>query len=276
MRKTVLLIFVFLSLGCAGSAPRPASTEAPVDPFAGAQGCFLLYDLKNDKFEKIVNEENCRERLPACSTFKVPLAVIAFEEGVLKDENTILKWDGKKDARPEVNRDHDAKSWMSESVVWFSQHLTPKIGESRMKKYLSDFQYGNQDLSEGLTRAWLVSPAEKDKGLRISGFEQVEFMKKLWNEDLPVSKRSQRLARELTFLETSPSGALLHGKTGSNYYDSERKVRLGWFVAHVEKDDREFIAVTRFSDTLPTDEPLYGGAKAKQITKKILESSGLW
>lgn len=284
MKKMTFASFIGLTLvlssisGCITTTSAPKAEEKIVtkDFFKGVKGCFLLYNMKSNIIEKVINEENCQERLPACSTFKVPLAVMAFDAGILEDENQVLKWDGVRRERPELNRDHDAKTWMKDSVVWFSQRLTPQLGSKRFQKYLQDFSYGNQDLSGGITQAWLTSPSKKTGALKISAYEQVEFMKSLWSNLLPVSARAMNLTKEITFLEISPRGFRLSGKTGSNYYDKAHKQHLGWFVSHLEKDDQEYIAVTHISDLKPTDKLGYGGPRAKQVTKEILASQGLW
>jgi beta-lactamase class D len=238
--------------------------------FTGMKGCFLLYNLKTGIFEKEIGGDHCQERFVACSTFKVPLSVMAFDAGLLANEDEILKWDGKIEAREVVNRDHNARGWMKDSVVWFSKRLTPQLGKERFEKYLKDFNYGNQDLSGGITEAWLIAPGTREPALKISAYEQVDFMKRLWKDDFPVSKRAMQITRELMYLETLSNGFKLSGKTGSNFYDDKK--RLGWFIAHLENGDREYIAVTVFSDSaLPVDNA-YGGAKAKEITKKIFET----
>lgn len=223
-----------------------------------------------------MNEEACREQFPACSTFKVPLAVMAFDSGVLSDEKRVLKWDGKKDLRPEVNKDHDAQTWMRDSVVWFSQRLTPQIGPKRVQKYLNDFSYGNKNLKDGLTQAWLTSPSHREGALNISAYEQVDFLKKLWSHQLPVSERSMVLTQKIMFLEKSPQGFELHGKTGSNFFDKERRKHFGWFVGHVQRGEQEYIVVTHLSDLTAGEGRAYGGTRAKQLTKEILQDKGLW
>ncbi|HBS51609.1 MAG TPA: penicillin binding protein transpeptidase domain-containing protein, partial [Coxiellaceae bacterium] len=35
----------------------------------------------------------CNERVFACSTFKIPIAIMAFDQKILQDENTVIKWD---------------------------------------------------------------------------------------------------------------------------------------------------------------------------------------
>ena len=71
---------------------------------------------------------HCKKRVSPASTFKVPLALMAFDAGILKDEGSGMKWDGTKTSRQEWNRDQTAASWMKYSVVWFSQRLTPQLG----------------------------------------------------------------------------------------------------------------------------------------------------
>lgn len=273
MLKYVLLLTLISSVSWGRKSLSPSSEK---DYFPGKKGCFLLYDLSKNTFTKVINEENCKERVVACSTFKVPLAVMAFDAGILKDENQILKWDGKKGDRPELNQDHNAKTWMLNSVVWFSQRLTPQLGEEKFKKYLKDFHYGNENLSAGITEAWLVRPGSKETALNISPYEQVEFMKNLWNDTLPASKRAMQLTRDITYLETSPQGFKLSGKTGSSGFEKTRKQRLGWFITHIERGQQKYIAVTNFSDLTPKEKQSYGGPEAKALTKEILADQGLW
>ena len=165
---------------------------------------------------------------------------------------------------------------MKDSVVWFSQRLTPKLGAKKLQKYLNDFDYGNKDISAGLDDAWLVSPASTGPALKISAYEQLEFMKKLWLSKLPASERAMKLTRDITYLETSPKGFRLSGKTGSNSFDQDKKIQLGWFVSHVENGDVRYLTVTGIRDIQPSDGKSNGGPRAREITKKLLADHGLW
>ena len=271
MKKTAFLIMFLIITNVVFASANP---EGQGTYFQNMDGCFLLYNMKTGAVEKVVGEERCRERLSPCSTFKIPLAVMAFDSGILKDESEVLKWDGKKNSREVANRDHNAKTWMQDSIVWFSQRLTPLLGEKRLGKYLHDFHYGDEDMSAGITQAWLVAPDAPGAALKVSAYEQLAFMKDLWSDKLAVSLRAMQITKYITYLETSPNGFKLNGKTGSNVYADKR--RLGWFVAHIDNGSKEYIAVTNFSDRLPTDETSSGGPKAKEITKKILADEGLW
>lgn len=239
--------------------------------FAGKQGCFVLYDLGARKVIVRSSEEHCAERYVACSTFKIPLALMAYDKGVLKDENTMLKWDGKDHGIASWNRDHTAATWMRESVVWFSQRLTPKLGERTIKAYLKEFDYGNQDMSAGLTDAWLKNPGQP--ALKISADEQVRFLTRMWTGQLAVSERALELTKRLTYLESSPRGAILHGKTGSNRPEG---VQLGWFVGHLSSAGREYVFALNFTRQVPASERELGGPVAKAMAREILTEMGLF
>lgn len=249
--------------------------------FEGVDGCFILSDLKTDKVLMRYGDKRCAERVPACSTFKVPLALMAFDKGVLKDENHLIKWDMVNREIPSWNKNQTAASWMRESVVWYSQAVTPKLGKDVIEKYLADFGFGNHDMSGGLKDAWLtVTPSTKvppKTTLKISADEQVQFIAKLFRGQLPISKHALDTTKKITFLETSANGFELSGKTGSGYLSvTPDKVRIGWFVSYVRRGDQELVAVTAFTDKRKDPPYKYGGPFAKDITKSILAEKGYW
>ncbi len=274
--KIVLGFLIVAIVSCKATPVQNETTNVSANYFDKMDGCFLLYNLRTSQLDKVIGDERCRKQFPACSTFKVPLAVMVFDSGILKDETVTLKWDGKKDSREESNRDHNAQTWMKQSIVWFSQRLTPKLGGKRLQKYLNDFDYGNKDLTGGIQQAWLISPSDEGPALKISAYEQLEFMKKLWTNNLSASTQSMQKARDITYLETSPRGTKLSGKTGSNFYDKDHKIHLGWFISHIQNGTQEYITIANFSDLGPTEAAGYGGFRAKEITKKILADLDLW
>lgn len=270
MRLPILILCVVIFSFC-GKKSAGAETL-----FLGKDGCLLLLDAKSGSVEYTWNEKRCRTRFPACSTFKVALALMAFDSGTLHDEKQVLRWDGQKRMLDVWNRDQDAASWMRESVVWFSQRLTPLIGAPHVQKYLKDFHYGNEDLSGGLTEAWLHSPDSGKAALAISAYEQANFMRSLWSGQLHIKPESIALTKQITYLETSPQGYVLSGKTGSSFYGVDKKKRLGWFIGHLQKGDKAYILVTNFSDIEVPSETMFGGKRAKEIAKAFLASRQLW
>lgn len=260
------LLFLFLAVSCTQITTQKTDIFTAND----LRGCFLLYNVKTAKLEEKLGT-TCEIRYPASSTFKVPLSVMAFDAGVLKSEKDVLKWDGKKRWLDAWNQDQTPGTWMKYSVVWFSQRLTPELGEKRVQKYLTDFDYGNKNIHVGLTDAWLNSADKPDSALSLSAYEQLEFMKKFWTGALPVSQKSLEVTRKIMFLETLPSGFSLSGKTGSNFFDKEHRYQLGWFVAHFERGDEEYISVMNITDLKPYTGKDFGGMRAKELTKKMFE-----
>ncbi len=272
--RTALPLALLFFAACTGGAGGPAKARES-DP----ETCFLLYNRLDGRFERETGQSFCKTRLPACSTFKVPLAVMAFDSGALQTADQTLKWDGKPGLIAEWNQDQNARTWMKYSVVWFSQRLTPAIGKERMQDYLRRFHYGNEDLSAGITTAWLVSPASPGPALRISAYEQIEFLRALFENRLGVSERAQNIAKDLIVLKESSAGRL-SGKTGSGFYDREKNIRLGWFVGRIEtrnasESKRDYLFAVVFRDLAPAPGAPFGGQTAKEIGLRLLEESGL-
>ena len=234
--------------------------------FQGKDGCFLLDDMKANRIVYRFNEKRCALRFAPCSTFKVPLSLMALDKGVLRDETTTFKWDGVDRGNPSWNRDTSAADWIKYSVVWYSQRITPRLGPEAVKDYLARFDYGNRDISGGLTTFWLGST------LKISADEQLRFWERFWRGGLPVSRHATDITKKIVHLETSASGVELSGKTGSYTTDHEE---LGWFVGHLEGPKGEYLVIANYTGpTAPTKE--YPGLIAKGICLEILSNLKLY
>src|SRR5580698_5493433 len=107
--------------------------------FQGKDACFILYDLKTGKVVSQYNAARCEQKFSPCSTFKIAIAVMAYDQGILKDENTTFKWDGVERSNSNWNRDTSAQDWLKYSVVWFSQRITPQLGPATITNYLAQF-----------------------------------------------------------------------------------------------------------------------------------------
>jgi beta-lactamase class D len=226
-----LLLLAMLLIGCSApavaptSAPTPAATPppAPVQTpdlagyFQGFTGAFVLYDQTSGQTIRY-NSQRCAERLLPASTFKILNALIGLETGVIPDEDYVIRWDGTQYPAAAWNRDHTLKTAMENSVVWYYQELARRVGREKMQQYVNAVGYGNQDISGKIDSFWL------DGVLRISADEQVAFLKRLYQNDLPFSRRSMQIVRGMLVLEKSGE-TRLSGKTGSGQMgDSNRLV----------------------------------------------------
>jgi beta-lactamase class D len=62
---------------------------------------------------------------------------------------------------------HSPRTWMKNSCLWYSRVLTKELGIKKFQEYVTKFNYGNMDLSGGLTESWISS------SLKISPMEQI-------------------------------------------------------------------------------------------------------
>lgn len=270
MKSILFLSLPFFISGCASRHQFPHKDV-----------CFLLFDLKTEAYIQVINDARCKERIPAASTFKVPLAVMAFDSGVLVNETVPeFKWNGEITPIPNWNKDHNPTSWMRDSVVWISQEITLKMGQAKIQKYLSDFEYGNQDFSAGLKYSWLTpAPFIREpmqNSLKISGYEQVNFLKKLWRGELKASPSAQKMTKALLSPDVSSRGNTIIGKTGSGFFDENHDMRIGWYVGLLQSEKSDYVVVINFSDKQKQPAGSFGGREAKETALKLLTDKGLW
>jgi len=83
--------------------------------------------------------------------------MIALEIGVASGPEFSLKWNGVIYPIASWNRDQTMRSAFSDSVVWFYQEMASRIGPERMSDYVNRLDYGNGDVSGGITNFWLES-----------------------------------------------------------------------------------------------------------------------
>lgn len=209
-----------------------------------AKDCFLVQEK-----ERVLRKEGqCQSAYAPHSTFKIALSLMGFDSGILTNETTPV-FPFKAEYSHGINvckGDHNAKAWMRDSCVWFSQVLTSKLGIGKFRKYVNGFNYGNKDVSgdpgknNALERAWLNS------SIRITPDEQIQFLQKLINNKLPVSAKAIEMTKNILFIQELPGGWKLFGKTGNGRYKGE--LQQGWFVGWIEKNNRKIAFVHHVVD----------------------------
>jgi beta-lactamase class D len=208
--------------------------------------CVVIYDVEKRTTWRSA-EGPCASRLSPASTFKIPHALIALETGAIKAD-AIEKWDGRRFPRQAAwERDHDLRSAISNSVLWFFQRTAVRIGAERMKGWLQQFSYGNTDTSGDPTMFWVNAT------LQISPNEQVEFLKRFFSDDLPVGREHLAHVQRALLQEpgtvrnatgwhkvAAPWGksVQLLAKTGAT---TVKETRVSWLVGALDVDGRRHI-----------------------------------
>ncbi len=174
----------------------------------GVDGCFVLYNQTDNEYIKY-NAALCDTGYLPASTFKIPNSLISLEEGIVKDTNQIIKWDGHEWPNTYWNQDQTLKSAVKYSCIWVYFGFAEQIGIKQYHEYVNSFDYGNKNLTGPPTRFWLA-------GLfRISANQQIDFLRKFYNYELPdISLNSIDIVKDLIVLEQTENYKF-SGKTGA-------------------------------------------------------------
>jgi beta-lactamase class D len=218
-------------------------------------GCFVLYDLKNDNYIKY-NPARCDSEFIPASTFKIFNSLAALESGAIKDEYEIIEWDSVKRFYDKWNQNLNLAQAYKYSAVWFYQKLARRIGEERMQNYIDLNEYGNGDISGSIDLFWL------EGGLRISADEQVEFLKKIYLDEVKFSQRSIDILKKIMIYDQTDDYTL-RAKTG---WGMRFENQIGWFVGYVENGDDVYF----FATNVESKEPEEGFKSRIEISYDIL------
>lgn len=222
----------------------------------GVDGCFVLYNQADNEFVKY-NSSLCDSGYIPASTFKIPHSLIALEEGIIKDTNQIIKWDGHEWPNNAWNQNQTLRTAMKYSCVWVFVGFAEQIGIDTYYKYVRSFDYGNKDLTGPPTRFWLA-------GLfKISANQQIDFLRKFYNYELPVARESIDVVKNIIVLEQTDNYKL-SGKTGGGMLTETDYIM--WLVGYVEKDQKLYYYAMNFK----TNDFTKLSPARYEITKAIL------
>ncbi len=219
----------------------------------------------------------CARPAAPASTFKVPLALMGFDAGILTAADAPA-WPYRKEyggTRPEEKVTLTPAGWLRDSVLWYSRQVVQRLGAARFAGYVADFQYGNADVSgdarkdNGMTRSWLNS------SLQVSPEEQVAFLRRMLAGELPVSAAARDAV--VGIMPRFSAGPWeLAGKTGTYYernadgsYNSRKQ--WGWFVGWAERDGERLVFAYLIRDPKKT-----AGAAGPRARDALLARFAKW
>lgn len=193
--------------------------------FDNGIGLFTVYNL--DRYRDSAY-------LPA-STFKIVNSLVAIETGVAKDDSVIIKWDGVQRSVSNWNQDLTMTKAFEYSSVPYFQEIARRIGRDTMKQWLDTLGYlHGVDISSNIDTFWL------DNSVKITADEQLGLVKRLYFDQLPFQKRTQRIVRQMMVRESN-SNYILSYKTAWGI--TEKGHALGWVVGWIEENKRPYFFV---------------------------------
>jgi beta-lactamase class D len=241
--------------------------------------CTVIADAGTAK--TLVQQGDCSSRVAPASTFKIAISLMGFDSGFLENEHApvlpyregYVDWSGAVWRQPT-----DPARWIKYSVVWFSEQVTQSLGQDRFQKYTTAFHYGNADVSGGPGKHNGVMGAWINSSLQISPLEQVSFLERVVNRQLPVTPYAFDMTDRITEVATLPSGWDIHGKTGTGSPGGpptsggtfDQAHSYGWFVGWAMKGSRTLVFARLIQDEKL--EPGPAGVRARDAFLKELPS----
>ena len=179
--------------------------------------------------------------------------MIALQCEVIKDENEVIKWDSVPRSIPIWNQDHNMRTGIKNSVVWFYQEVARRIGEDQMQSWVDSVGYGNQQIGKKIDNFWLVGD------LRITPMEQLDFLKRFIAEELPFDKEVIKTVKDI-LVEDKGEGYTLRAKTGWADFGTP----VGWYVGYLELDGNTYVFVNNIEIRDSDD-----AEARKEITREV-------
>lgn len=255
------LIFCFFLLTLSACAPpaaehaaddkitpaTPALTEAPwmqhlLDSLHLA-GSILIFDETGNRYTSNDFARAKSGQLPA-STFKIPNTIIALETSVASNPEHLFKWDGTDRWLDAWERDLTLEEAFAASCVPCYQEVARAVGPERMRTELDRLGYPGMVFNpETIDNFWLGGDS------RISQWQQIDFLRRIYHGELPIRPATQRAIREIMVIEKTTS-YVLSGKTG---WSTDGENNNGWFVGFVERGEKVYYFATNVSPGLGFD-----------------------
>lgn len=229
----------------------------------GLTGTMMIMDLRNGRISGYNPEKWDSGYLPA-STFKVPNTLIGLETGII-DTSYVFKWNGEKRRLPQWEQDLSLRQAFLVSCVPCYQELARKTGPDRMQAYLEKMGYPGMDVHrDNIDLFWLEGIS------RITPRQQVDFMRRLYQEELPLKKTVVQAMKSIMAIETAP-GYKISGKTGWALRNGNN---YGWFTGWVETGDRVYLVAT-LVEPKDQDETRDFTAARKLVTTDVFRILGI-
>ena len=253
MKPTIL--FALLLLSCA-TKPSENQTEANQEETqrvikpefqalidsANLDGAILIFDEESKTY--FSNDFGWSERgqLPA-STFKIPNGIIALETGVVENDSVLFAWNGEERAFKVWEQDLIFRDAFQVSCLPCFQEIARNIGVERMKAYLEKLDYGIIKFdSLTIDNFWVQGES------RINQFEQIDFLRRFYHSELPISERTETLMKSIMVIEKNENYRI-SGKTGWSFSEENNN---GWFVGYMESEGKVLFFATNLEPKDPS------------------------
>lgn len=259
--------------GVAGRATSAPFDKARLDTaidrsLGGPSTCVVMLDARTGSEAYRYGFSNvCERELPPCSTFHIPAALIALDQGAALP-STVFKWDRSPQPTRAWERDVDLTTAFKQSIGWVFQELARKTGAAAYEPQLKALGYGNHAATGPVDAFWQGPQAGGN--LAISTRGQARFLQRLYAGRLPVKPQSAAFVTA-SMVDEIRDGSTVSGRIGTCPSTGDGSRQVGWWVGRMRgpKGDYVFAASIEGEDALP-------GLEVQTRLQSDLAQAGVW
>lgn len=229
IRVTLFALIVFSGL-CNGQQNLNYQVLNLDTIFNENKGTFVLYNLNNNNY-RIYNYDRAQEEFAVHSTSKIVWSIIALEENLVKDEQDVIRWDSIKYPKqigwPEGwAEDQTVVSALNKSVNWYYIELMKRMTPGMVEKYLNLLDYQKGFKVEKVHYFGLTF------NIRKSVLEQIDFLKRLYKNDLNISETTLKTIKRGLLFQKSDNYTMYAKKGLGPIHNGNA---IGWLIGYIEK-----------------------------------------
>jgi beta-lactamase class D len=224
----------------------------------GITGTFVAASLSGETIY-VHNAARSIERFSPASTFKIPNTLIALDSQIVESKSSTFTWDGTDRGIEKWNKNQTLETAFKVSCVWCFQEIAREVGAEGYERALSRLDYGSQTIGKRIDSFWL------NGSLEISAVEQIAFLRKLYNYDLPFRREHVDILRQIMIVQSTQQH-VIYAKTG--WAGTEPQV--AWYVGFVETGERTWL----FAMNMRVDHPEQAMLR-EELSLKSLRALGI-
>jgi beta-lactamase class D len=266
MKQLLVLLFLQLTFLCYGHKNNEYSAIDLDTVFKENTGTFVLYDLRNNKFQ-VYNSDRAKMEFAVHSTSKIFWSIIGLEEKLINSENDLIRWDSIKYPYQDWwpvgwDKDQNIITALNKSVNWYYFELLTLMTPEVIEKYMNKLDYKKGFEIEKVQYFGLTYL------IKMSAFEQIDFLKRFYSDDFKMSEKNKALIK-LGLLYQKTDQYTIYAKTGLGPIENDNTI--GWFIGYVEKDNNVYFFALNVEDP----DELKVGKLRKDLSMRILKLLGV-
>jgi len=243
MKHLQILLFLLIAYICDGQQNIKYAALDLDSIFKENQGTFVLYKMNTDQY-MIYNYSRAATEYAVHSTSKIFWSIIGLEEGLIKNEEELIRWDSIK--YPRMGNwpggwaaDQTVFTALKKSVNWYYFELLSLMTPELIEKYLNKLDYKQGFQVEKVHYFGLTYNIKK------SALEQIDFLKRIYTNELKISDKTLATIKK-GMLYQKTDQYTMYSRTGLGPIENGNGI--GWFIGFIEKGNEVYYFALNVED----------------------------